>query len=67
MSRLDSKKFSEQIGSIMKASADEILFSGAISHSSELSSASSMKSEGCAVQAWSASTFTELMHEVFEK
>ena len=67
MFRLDSKKFLEQISSIIKASADEILFSGAISHSSELSSASSMKSEGCAVQAWSASTFTELMHEVFEK
>ncbi|MBU1198620.1 MAG: hypothetical protein KKF46_08030 [Nanoarchaeota archaeon] len=64
MHRLDSNYYSKQIKRILKASEEEMLFSGFIGCCAELSSAKHMKSEGCLSQAWSAATFIELWHEL---
>ncbi|RMF05252.1 hypothetical protein D6764_05170 [Candidatus Woesearchaeota archaeon] len=63
--RLDKDLFKEFIQAIVKASSEEILFSGFIGHAAELSSASELESHGCWAQAWSAATFIELVEEVY--
>ncbi|MBS3130856.1 hypothetical protein J4212_00330 [Candidatus Woesearchaeota archaeon] len=65
MLRLDSKKYYRNILKVMEAGTQEILWMGAISHHSEVSSASSLKSEGCMMQAWSSAMFLELLQEFF--
>ena len=62
--RTNKRKFKNYIEKIIKASSKEILFSGAIGHSAELSSASAMKSQGCFAQAWSNAMFIELIDEI---
>ena len=64
MADLDRKKYHHFIDSIFHASQNEMLFSGCIGHSAELSSASKQKSEGCVAQAWSAATFVELAEKI---
>jgi len=62
MHSLDEKKYSYQVESILRSSEDEILSSGFIGHSAEISSASSRLSQGCLSQAWSSAMFIELCH-----
>src|SRR3989339_1989949 len=62
--RINREKYRDKIGAIIRASTDEILWSGAIGHHAELSSAEAMRSEGCLAQAWSAASYIELMHEI---
>lgn len=63
--RFNKKKYKNYINKIIKASTREILWHGAISHHAEISSASSLKSEGCLMQAWSSAMFIELINEVY--
>lgn len=65
MHRTDDKKFKKYIDKILEASTHEILFSGAIGHAAEVSSANSLKSEGCVCQAWSNAMYIELVKELF--
>jgi len=67
MSKINKEKFSLNIRKILDASTEEILFSGAIGHHSELSSASDLKSEGAWAQAWSNAMYVELVEEMFFK
>jgi glycogen debranching enzyme len=64
MLRLDREKYWKYINRIIHASREELLFSGFIGASAEISSAKELRSEGCLSQAWSAATFVELMHEL---
>ena len=64
MLRLDKNKYLYHILKILEASSNEILWMGALGHSSELSSASDLKSQGCLMQAWSAAMFIELVSEL---
>jgi hypothetical protein len=63
--RCDNKLFQKQINKIIEASTQDILYSGVIGHSSEISSAENRKSEGSLVQAWSASTYIEMIKEIY--
>lgn len=60
MKRIDEKRFRQYIEAIKTASTEEILFSGAIGHHAEISSAKKMESAGCLAQAWSNALFLEL-------
>ncbi|MFA4960718.1 MAG: amylo-alpha-1,6-glucosidase [Candidatus Pacearchaeota archaeon] len=64
LSDLNKKKYCQYIEKILDASIEEILFSGAIGNHSELSSASTLKSEGAACQAFSAAMFIELVEKI---
>ncbi len=64
MNRLDDGKFSYEIKKILEASRRDLMWMGAIGHHSELSSASSLKSEGAISQAWSFATYLEAMYEI---
>jgi glycogen debranching enzyme len=64
MRRVDAEYFASYIEKIMKASAEEILWKGCVGCASELSSAEQLRSEGCWNQAWSNSTFLELLKEL---
>lgn len=65
MHRLHKRKFKEHVDMIVKASTEEILFSGAIGHHAEISSASNRESRGCLMQAWSAAMYVEMIDELF--
>jgi len=65
--KLDKNKFRRYINKILKASTNEILWKGAISQHSELSSASNLKSQGCLMQAWSNAMYIELVSEMFDR
>ncbi|MBL7056416.1 hypothetical protein ISS07_05880 [Candidatus Woesearchaeota archaeon] len=58
-------KFKKYITKILEASCQELLWSGAIGHHSELSSASNLKSEGCLMQAWSSAMLIELINKIY--
>lgn len=60
---INNKMFKEYIEKIIQASTHEILWSGFVGHSAEVSSAIQLKSEGCLCQAWSAATFIELINK----
>jgi hypothetical protein len=62
--RLNPRKYQRHINLILQASTREILYSGAIGHHAEVSSAKELRSEGCVSQAWSAALFIELIHEL---
>jgi glycogen debranching enzyme len=64
MSRTNKAKFKRYIDAIAKASAKEILTSGAVGHHAEVSSASRLESQGCMAQAWSDAMFIELVEEL---
>lgn len=61
---LDREKYEYYIECIYCASEKELLFSGFIGHSAEVSSAKELRSEGCWAQAWSAALFIELYHKI---
>jgi len=63
--RVNKRKFGKYIEKIIQASAKEILTSGAIGHSAEISSASGLRSQGCMAQAWSDAMFIELVDEIY--
>ncbi|MBR9692000.1 hypothetical protein GOV06_04380 [Candidatus Woesearchaeota archaeon] len=63
MKRVNKAKFKKHIDKIIQASTTEILTSGAIGHHAEISSASSLQSQGCIAQAWSNAMFVELIEE----
>jgi hypothetical protein len=65
LNRIDKKKYASYIKKILDASVKEILFSGIIGSSAELSSAEDLRSEGCLNQAWSNAMFIELVEELF--
>ncbi|MFT4310809.1 MAG: amylo-alpha-1,6-glucosidase [Candidatus Woesearchaeota archaeon] len=65
--RLNKEKYKFYWESILYASTQEILHSGALGHHAEVSSASKQESMGCVSQAWSMALFCELYHEVYEK
>ena len=62
--RVDKRKFKNYIDKIVKASCKDITKLGIIGTHAELSSASSLKSEGCMSQAWSLAMFIELAKEL---
>ena len=64
MFRVDKQKFGEYIKKIFDASKEEMLWNGCVGGCAELSSANSLRSEGCVLQAWSCATFIELMEEL---
>ena len=64
MARLDRQHYWKYINRIRHASREELLFSGFIGCSAEVSSAKELRSEGCLSQAWSAASFVELEHEL---
>ncbi|HLD86524.1 MAG TPA: amylo-alpha-1,6-glucosidase, partial [Candidatus Nanoarchaeia archaeon] len=65
--RVNPKKYRKYADKILCASVQEILWQGAIGHHAELSSASSLKSQGCLSQAWSSAMFAELVLEISGK
>ena len=65
--RVNKQKFRKYVNKIIKASSEEILWSGTAGHHAEISSASSLSSKGCLSQLWSAALFIELIHEVYKK
>ncbi|MFP4112151.1 MAG: amylo-alpha-1,6-glucosidase [Candidatus Woesearchaeota archaeon] len=66
MYRLDKAKYMDKINAIIKASMNEILYSGIIGASAEVSSAGKMESKGAWQQAWSSATFIELIKEIWD-
>ncbi len=65
--RIDSKKYKKYINKIIEASTDEILWNGAIGSHAELSSALSMRSQGCLNQAWSSAMYIEMIEEIVKE
>lgn len=65
MHKIDKKIFKNYINDIIKASTNEILFSGIIGSHTELSNASNLSSEASLIQAWSMAMYIELINEVF--
>jgi glycogen debranching enzyme len=61
MIRLNKKKYLSKIKKILEASTKDLLWYGAIGHSSELSSAEKFSPAGSISQAWSAATYIELV------
>ena len=64
MHRVNPKKYGKYVTPIVNASKQEMLFSGFLGHSAEISSAKEKSSFGARCQAWSAATFIELMEEL---
>ena len=64
MHRLDKDKYNEQINKIKQAAIKDILELGILGGASEVSSASEQRAEGTWQQAWSVSTFIELIYEL---
>ena len=62
--KLDKNRFEKYVNKIIRASTDEILWKGAISHHSELSSAISLRSQGCLMQAWSSAMYIEAINKI---
>lgn len=61
MVKINKGKFKKYIEKIVAASANDILWKGAVGCASELSSAKEQRAEGCLNQAWSNATFVELV------
>ncbi len=61
MHSVNKRKFKSYIEKIAAASKNDILWKGAVGCASELSSAKEQRAEGCLNQAWSNSTFIELV------
>lgn len=64
--RLDSRRFQFYIDKIFKASVQDILWQGAISHHSEMTWANKLQPQGCWSQASSAALFCELAKELYK-
>jgi glycogen debranching enzyme len=65
--RLDKNKFAKYINGILGASTEEILWKSAVSHHSELSSASKLTGQGCLMQSWSNAMYIELINSIYTK
>ncbi len=65
LARVSRFTFRKEIRSILEASTQEILWSGAIGHHAEISSSKQRESKGCLMQAWSAAMYIELVEELF--
>lgn len=63
--KVDKKKFRKYIKKILDASTKEILWMGIAGAHSEISSANKQEANGCESQAWSNSTYIELVNELF--
>jgi glycogen debranching enzyme len=61
--KVNRKKFEKYVEKILKSSARDILWLGAIGHHSEISSAEKQEARGCVAQAWSAALYIELINE----
>ncbi|MBI2550112.1 hypothetical protein HYV83_02930 [Candidatus Woesearchaeota archaeon] len=61
MAKINKIKFRRYIEKIVAASANDVLWKGAIGCGSELSSAKEQRAEGSLNQAWSNATFIELI------
>lgn len=64
MADLDKDYYDYHIDHLHKVAEKEMLFSGIIGHCSELSSAKSLRSEGCLAQAWSAAMLIEMYNSL---
>ncbi|MEM4397850.1 MAG: amylo-alpha-1,6-glucosidase, partial [Candidatus Woesearchaeota archaeon] len=64
MLKINKEKYKFYIEKIINASTEDILYKGAISRASELSSASEQKAEASLFQLWSVATFIELIYEI---
>ncbi|MCK4518288.1 hypothetical protein KAT92_05930, partial [Candidatus Babeliales bacterium] len=62
--KLNPRKYSAYINSIMEASTNEILYHGIAGHHSEVSSAEKQTSAGCGAQLWSAAMYSEVLDEM---
>ncbi len=62
---IDEEKYKSFINKILNASSKDILECGFSGHASELSSAMVQESNGSLVQTWSASTFIELITNLY--
>jgi len=67
MHRRDKKTFKKEITKILKASTTELLYKGITGYHGEISSASSLQSQGCLAQLWSNALYVELMHTLQKK
>lgn len=67
MHRIDKIRFKRYIDKIVKASTEDILWSGMVGHHSEISSAFEQEAQGCGAQAWSDAMYIELIDEIFSK
>ncbi len=65
LNRLHRKEFKIYIQKILNASVKDILYKGAISHHSEVSSSKEQDSNGCLSQLWSTALFIELINELY--
>jgi glycogen debranching enzyme len=63
---LNKEKYHSYIKKILEASTKEILFSGAAGYHAELSSASSLKSQGAICQSFSAGMYIEFIEKIRE-
>ena len=66
LNKLNKNKYQKYISKIKNASIKDILEKGMLGSASEVSSACEQKAEGTWHQAWSISTFIELIHELHE-
>ncbi|MFA5061240.1 MAG: amylo-alpha-1,6-glucosidase [Candidatus Pacearchaeota archaeon] len=64
---LNKRKYCDYIKKILRASTEEILFSGAAGCHAELSSAKSLKSQGAVCQSFSAGMYIELVDKLCKK
>jgi glycogen debranching enzyme len=67
MRRLSKIAYHQRTKRIFDSSTRDLLFSGFIGCSSEVSSSRKQESEGCLSQAWSVATYIELWHELNKK
>ena len=67
MYKLDKTRYSRFIADIVASSTKEILWMNALGTAGELSSAIEQTSEGCFCQAWSNSSYIELINEVIKQ
>ena len=58
--KLNPRKYSAYINSVMEASTNEILYNGMAGHHSEVSSAERQTSAGCGAQLWSSEMYLEV-------
>ncbi|MGM5482744.1 MAG: amylo-alpha-1,6-glucosidase [Nanobdellota archaeon] len=62
--KVNKRRYKKYINSIFRASRKDIFSKGIVGHCSELSSAREQKAQGSLVQAWSASSFIELIYSL---
>ncbi len=64
MKRCDPSRFGHHIGKIFRASTYDLLWSGVLGHSSEVSPAGRFDSSGALAQAWSGATYLEMASDL---